>query len=163
MNWLDIDWAGMFVPGISPLESIVRGTVVYFVLLALFRVLPRRTTGDLGMMDLLLVVLVAEAAHTAMSTSSMTLIDGVILVLTLLGWNYVINKLTFAVPGLEHLVSQPPLLIVENGRLLRRNMSAEQITVEELEHQLRRNGIDDVRNVKTATVESDGHITFVER
>jgi uncharacterized membrane protein YcaP (DUF421 family) len=162
MNWLEIDWAGLFVPGISPLESIIRGTLVYFVLIALFRILPRRTTGDVGMMDLLLVVLIAEAANSAMASDSMSLIDGVILVITLVGWNYLINKLTFAIPALERLISQPPLPIVRNGRLLRRNMSAEQITLEELEHQLRRNGIADVKSVKRATVESDGHITFVE-
>jgi uncharacterized membrane protein YcaP (DUF421 family) len=163
MSWLEIDWGGMFVPGISPLESILRGTVVYFILIALFRILPRRTTGDVGMMDLLLVVLIAEAANSAMASDSMSLVDGVILVITLVGWNYVINKLTYAIPALERLISQPPLPIVENGRLLRRNMSTEQITIEELEHQLRQNGIDDVKNVKTATVESDGHITFVKR
>jgi uncharacterized membrane protein YcaP (DUF421 family) len=163
MNWSEIDWPGLFVPGISMLESTLRCTVVYFVLIALFRILPRRTTGDVGMMDLLLVVLIAEAANSAMASDSMSLIDGVILVITLVGWNYVINKLTFAIPVLERLISQPPLPINENGRLLRRNMSTEQITIEELEHRLRRNGIADVKSVNTATVESDGHITFVER
>jgi uncharacterized membrane protein YcaP (DUF421 family) len=163
VNWLEIDWSGLSVPGISPLESILRGTVVYFVLIVLFRILPRRTIGDVGMMDLLLVVLIAGATNSAMASDSMSLIDCVILVVTLVGWDYAINKLTFAVPALERLVSQPSLPIVENGRLLRRNMSAEQITIEELEHQLRQNGIADVKSAKAATDGSHGHITFVER
>ena len=66
---LQINWPGMFTPDTSPLEMVLRGTVMYFVLLALLRLVPRRTVGSIGIMDLL-VVLVAEAAGKRWATTT---------------------------------------------------------------------------------------------
>ena len=80
---LEIDWSGIFKPEAPLLEAVLRGTVIYFVLLAL-RLTPRRTLGSVGIMDLLVVVLIAEAAGKAMGEYD-TLTEGIVLVATLIG------------------------------------------------------------------------------
>jgi uncharacterized membrane protein YcaP (DUF421 family) len=154
---LQINWPGRFTPDTSPLEMVLRGTVMYFVLLALLRLVPRRTVGSIGIMDLL-VVLVAEAAGKAMGDYD-TLSDGIILVATLIGWSYLLNWLTYTVPAIDRLVSPRPLPVVRNGRLLRRNMRAEFLTDDELLRQLRLEGVEGLGAVEAAYFEGDGSLS----
>lgn len=84
MALLQIDWPGMFTPEIPLLEGVLRGTVVYFVLLAFLRLVPRRTVGGLAVMDLLVVVLIAEVADKSTGEYD-TVTDGIVLVATLVG------------------------------------------------------------------------------
>lgn len=158
---LQIDLPGMFVPEANLVEAVLRGTVIYFVLLVLLRVIPRRTVGSVGMMDLVVVVLIAEAAGKSMGEYA-TITDGVVIVATLLAWSYVLNWLTYNVPAIEKLVSPPALPVVRDGRLLRRNMRAEYLTEDELLGQMRLEGIEDLSQVKAAYVESEGTISFVK-
>ncbi len=132
MSQLQVDWPGIFMPTLPLPELLLRATVMYFVLLALFRVTPRRTVGSVAIMDLLVVVLIADVAGKAMGDYD-SLGDGSILVATLIGWSYLLNWLTYTVPAIDRLVSPRALPVVRDGRLLRRNMRAEFLTEEELQ------------------------------
>ena len=82
---------------------------------------------------------------------------------TMMAWNYLFNFLSYHIPLVEKLVSAPPLQIIKNGRLLKRNMRREYVTEEELTDHLRSVGIDDIGEVKAAYVEGDGKISVIER
>lgn len=158
---LAIDLKSLFELENSVLELILRGMILYLGILFLMRVLPRRTGGELAMMDLIFIILIAEAAaHSLGDYSSVT--EGFIIILTLVGWNYIVNLLSYHVPFIEKLVSAKPLQIVKSGNLLKRNMRREYITEEELLESLHREGIDDISQVKAAFVEGDGAITIVK-
>lgn len=154
------DWVSVFAPEAPLFELIARGSALYFGILVLMRVMPRRTGGELATMDLIFVVLIAEAAtHSFGDYSSVA--DGIIVIATLMGWDYFVNALSYRLPFVERLVSAPPLQVVRDGRLLRRNMRREFLTEEELMSHLREQGIDDVRKVKAAYVEGEGKLTAV--
>lgn len=157
---LDLD--SLFRIEVPVLELFLRGTVIYLGILFLMRVLPRRTGGELAMMDLVFIILIAEAAtHSFGSYESVT--EGFIVILTLVGWNFVVNWLSFHFPFIEKLVSTSSIQIVKAGTLLRRNMRREYITEEELFESLHREGIDDISQVKAAFVEGDGDITIIKQ
>lgn len=143
-------------------ELIIRGSVLYWGILLLMRILPRRTGGELAVMDLIFILLVSEAAAHALGDYS-SLTEGFIVIATLMGWNFAINVLSYYFPLFEKLVSAPPLPVVKDGKLLRRNMRREYLTEEELMEHLRKEGIDDINDVKTAHVEGEGHISIVKR
>jgi uncharacterized membrane protein YcaP (DUF421 family) len=113
-------------------------------------------------MDLVFVVLIANAATNAMGDYT-SVTDGLLLAMVFMGWNYLINLLSYRVRFFERLVSAAPLQIVRDGRLLRRNMRRELLTEEELMTYLRKDGFEDLREVKAAYVEGDGKITAVGR
>lgn len=140
------------------LVHIARGTALYFGIHVFVRLMPRRTGGELARIDLISALLVAEAAaHDLGGYESVS--DGIIMIATLMGWNFFINVLSHHVPLIERLISSPPLKIIENGELLRRNMR-EYLTEEELMSHLRE-GIDRVEDVKAACVEGKGNITVI--
>lgn len=124
--------------------------------------MPRRTGGELAMMDLIFVILIAEAAAHAMGDYT-SIADGFVLIVTLMGWNYLINLLSFHIPFIERLVSASPIQVVRDGQLLRRNMRREYLTEEELMGHLRQQGIEAISDVKAAYVEGEGRITVISK
>jgi uncharacterized membrane protein YcaP (DUF421 family) len=113
-------------------------------------------------MDLLMMVLIADAAQNAMADQYHSITEGLVLCGTLIGWNYLIDWLAYLLPRFGKLLEPPPLPVVRNGQLLRKHMRAELLTEDELMSQLRQQDIYDVSEVKVARVEPDGEIT-VER
>lgn len=162
MPLLPESWSTIIAPETPLLELVARGSVLYLAVLLLMRVMPRRTGGELALMDLVFVVLIANAAANGLGDYS-AVSDGIVLIATLMGWNYLLNVLSYRFRFIEWCVSPPPIPIVRDGRLLRRNMRRELLTEEELMEQLRREGIEDLDDVKAAFVESEGKITAVRR
>lgn len=162
MDMLPDDWSRIWAVETPLLELLARGAVLYVGILLILRVFPRRTGGELATMDLVLILLVTEsAAHSLGDYTSLG--DGLVLILTLMGLNYAVNALSYRFRWFERIVSTPPIPIVVDGRMLRRNMRREFVTEEELMTHLRRNDIDDLARVKRACVEGEGQITFVTR
>jgi uncharacterized membrane protein YcaP (DUF421 family) len=158
-----IDWRGAFVPNVPVLEIILRGSIVYLGIFALFRVILARQMGSLGMADLLVLVLVADAAQNAMAGNYNSIPDGLVLVATLIFWSYALDWLGFHFPLLQRWIFPPPLPLVKDGQMLLRNMRRELISREELLSQLRLQGVNDLAEVKRACMESDGQISVVKR
>lgn len=162
MELLPDDWGSIWALDTPLLELLVRGGVLYFAILLLLRVMPRRTGGELATMDLVLILLMTEAATHALGDYT-SLGDGLFVITTVMVLNFSVNFLSYRVPWMERLVSSPPIPIVLDGRIQRRNMRREFVTDDELESHLRQNDIDDLSQVKCAYVESEGQITFVTR
>lgn len=162
MDILNINLSELLKIEVPVAELVLRGSVLYLGILLLLRVMPRRTGGEMATMDLLFIVLIAEATtHSLGGYSSIT--EGFIVILTLIAWNFTLNSLSYYIPFVEKLVSSPPLQVVQDGKLLRRNMRREFLTEEELLEHLRREGIEDIKDVKFAYVEADGHISFISK
>lgn len=158
-----MDWKSIFLPDVPLFEIILRGSAMYITLFILLRIVLKRQVGSLGMTDLLLITLLADASQNAMAGEYKSVPDGIVLVGTIIFWNYALDWLSFRFPWFSRLVEPPPLPLIRNGRLLRRNMRHELITEEELLGQLREQGLDDVEKVKEAYIESDGRISVVQR
>lgn len=146
----------------NPLELVVRGTLMYWFLFLLFRFVLRRDVGSIAIADVLLLVLIADASQNAMAGGYETVSDGVVLVLTIAGWNWLFDWLAFRFPGLRRLMQAKPLTLVQDGQLQRRNLRKEMISMDELMAALREQGIEKVAEVKLATMESDGQISVVK-
>lgn len=158
----DTDWSALFVPTGSLAEIFVRGTVIYLLLFAAMRLLPRRTIGALGPSDLLVIVLIADAVQNAMAGGYKSITEGVLLAGVIFGWATLIDYLDFRLPHLN-IASARAKEMVRNGELLRENMAREQVTEEEVMSQLREHGLASPRNVAVAYLEGDGHFSVVVR
>jgi uncharacterized membrane protein YcaP (DUF421 family) len=158
---MGVDWQELLVPQVSVVELFVRGTAMYLVLLAMLRVLVRRHVGTLSLTDLLVLVLIADAAQNAMASEYRSLPEGVVLCGTIIGWSYVLDWLSFRYRWVSHMLEPSPLPLIRNGRIQRRNMRLELVTMDELNSHLRQHGVEDVHEVKTAHIEPDGQISII--
>lgn len=158
-----MDFAALFRFSVSPLELIVRGSLVYWFLLLLFRFVLRRDAGSIGLADILLLVIVADASQNAMAGEYKTVADGFVLIATIAGWNWLIDWACYHCKPLRRFFEPRPIVLVRDGRLERRALRRELITIDELMGRLRQEGLETLDEVKTARLESDGEISVVPR
>ena len=144
-------------------ELVIRGSAMYWFLILLFRFIARRDLGSMSVPDVLILVIIADAAQNGMSGGYESITDGFILVGVLLGWNCALDRLAYRFPIFRRLVEPPPTLLVLNGQMQRRTMVAEAITEEELKSQLREAGIDDVKSVQKMCLEPDGKLSVIRK
>jgi uncharacterized membrane protein YcaP (DUF421 family) len=156
----EIDWHGMLVPTGSLVELILRASIMYLLILAGFRIF-RRDAGSLSVSDLLVVVLIADAAQNGMAGEYKSLTEGMIVVTTIFAWNYALDWLAYRFRSVHWLLHPPPLLLVRNGQLQHRNLRTEMITKEDLLAQLREQGVEEVASVKKCFLESDGKLSVI--
>ena len=158
-----MDWSEVFGLQVSPLELVVRGTAMYLFLFALFRVVIKRRVGSVGMADILILVIVADAAQNGMSGEYRSVTEAFILVGTIIAWNMLIDWLTYAFPALQKVLEPPPLLLIDDGRVLWRHLRHEFVSEEELKTKLREHGVTDPREVAKAYMEPDGQVTVLKK
>src|SRR5690348_428314 len=145
----------------SPLEILIRGTIMYWCLFLLLRFLLRRDTGSAGISGILFVVLLGDAAQNAMIGTGNTVADGAALILTLAAWNYLLDFLGYRFELIGKLTDPPPLLLVRRGRLVHRNLRREHITRDEVESELRIKGIEGLEGIKAMYLEGDGSFSVL--
>jgi uncharacterized membrane protein YcaP (DUF421 family) len=158
-----IDWSNLFGFSVSPAEMVIRGTVIYWFIFLLFRFVLRRDIGAIGIADVMLVVLIADAASNGMSGGYDSLTDGCILIATIAGWNYLLDWASFHFPKVRRLVEPPPLALIRDGKLQRKAMRQELISSSEIETKLREHGVEKIEDIKIAYLEDDGEISVLRR
>ena len=159
----DIDWYHTLAPQTPLLEIFLRGTITYLGLFLLLRLILKRESGMVGITDLLVVVLLADASQNAMADDYRSITDGLFLILTIIFWSYLLNWLGFRFPSIQRFVHPPPLQLVRDGHMVKRNMRKEFITDDELYSMMRAQGIDDLAQVKAAYMEGDGQISVITK
>jgi uncharacterized membrane protein YcaP (DUF421 family) len=110
----------------------------------------------------LVVVLIADAAQNGMSGEYKSVGEGMVLIGTIVGWNYFIDWMSFRYGWFARFAAPRTVVLVQNGRVLRKNLEREMITEDELNSQLRQSGIDELTTVKRAQLEPDGHISVIK-
>ena len=158
-----IDWQELFGLSVSPWELVIRGTAVYWFLVIVFRLVLRRDTGSVGIADILLLVIIADAAQNAMAGEYRSITDGLILVSTIIAWNVAIDWASFKSPALRRILEPSAVQLVRDGRILRRNLRKEHLAEEDLMGKLREHGVDDVKDVKAAYIEPEGEISVIKK
>ena len=151
----------MFAIHVSPFELVARGTLVYWFLFVIFRFVLRRDVGAVGIADILLLVIVADAAQNAMAGGYDTVSEGAILIGTIVAWNWLLDVLSYRFSWARRFAQPSRLQLVRRGKPQLRNMRREYVTMDELREKLREQGLEDLEQVKAAYLEGDGQISVI--
>ena len=146
----------------TPLWEILgRGTLIYFTLAVVFRVMPKRLTGDFIPMDMITLVIVGTLASYAIMGESKALPDLLLMIGVMLFWDYLFDVIEFYFVKFRRVSEHSPTLLIHNGDLLRNNLRKEKLTEDELSANLRKHGFTDMNQVKQAILEADGNISVI--
>jgi len=157
-----IDWQSMFVPTESIFEIVIRGTIMYLGMYFILRIF-RRQAGNIGIADLLVIVVIADAAQNGMAGDSKSITEALLLILTIVLWDFLLDWLGFRFTFVERYLTPNPLLLIKDGKPVKRNLEKELISEDELDSQLRQQGIEDISMVREGYLESNGHFSFLTR
>jgi len=160
---IGIDLIHLVIPTNSIFEMFLRGTVMYLSLVVILRFVMKRRTGSISLADLLVLVVIADAAQNAFSRNYESVTEGLVLVLTIIGWDVALDRLGYKYRWFRHFLHSAPLLLIKDGKPIKRNMMREALTMDELRSHIREQGIESLEQVKTAYLEDDGQISVIEK
>jgi uncharacterized membrane protein YcaP (DUF421 family) len=135
---------------------------MYLSLFVILRFVMVRQTSTIGIADILVIVVIADAAQNGFAKEYKSITEGIVLVLTIVFWNLFLNWISYRFKAFERLLSPPPLALIKNGRMNRRNMRQEFITEDELRSQLRQQGISELADVREACLEANGELSVIK-
>ena len=152
-----------FVPDISIFEKIVRPIVIYIFLLIALRLAGKREMAQMNAFDLVVLLMLSNTVQNAIIGADNSVTGGMIGAAALIAVNAIMVRVIYRFKGIDRLVEGEATDLIKDGKFLRDNMRREVITENEVMSAVRRQGIDDVADVKTATLETTGNITVLSK
>ena len=144
-------------------EIILRTAVVYVTVLVLLRAAGKRELGQMSPVDLVVILVIANAVQNAMTGGDNSLIGGIIAAATLVAVNISFSRIAHRLPYIAHLFESDATQLMKDGKLLKRNLERENVNMEELLMSAREHGIDDLAGVDSAYLERDGSISIIPK
>jgi uncharacterized membrane protein YcaP (DUF421 family) len=144
------------------MDIVLRGIAIYFFIYLLTRVIGRRELSSLEPFDLILLVVLGDSVQQGLTQDDYSVFGIFIAVGTIAALQLLTSYVSFRFPGLRPALSGEPIIIVEDGKPIERNMKRERITLEEVMEEARLQQIDSVGKIRWAVLETSGNISFIE-
>ena len=142
------------------LYTALRGSFVYFFLLLVIRILGKREVGNTSAFDLIVALILGEVVDEIIY-GDVTILQGVTAITVVGIWHLVNSWASFKSELIDQLTGAPPTVMVENGQIQRKNLAKERLNESELFSELRMMGVENVKEVKRATLEPNGKISVL--
>ncbi|MDX6411404.1 MAG: hypothetical protein QOE91_920 [Gaiellaceae bacterium] len=144
------------------MDIVVRAAVAYVFLMFLLRVVGRRELSSMEPSDLVLLVVMGDLIQNGVTQSDYSM-TGVVLAtstfgLLAVGTSYVVFRSRRA----QRIIEGEPLILVENGKPIERNLRSERMTLDEVMQEARGQQIESLDQIKWAVLESTGKLTFIK-
>jgi uncharacterized membrane protein YcaP (DUF421 family) len=145
------------------MDLVIRTVVVFAFILLITRVIGRRELSGLEPFDLILLVVLGDLVQQGITQSDYSVTGALIVIGTLSLLTVGVSAISFRFKRLRPVLEGEPMVLVENGRPIQRNLKRERLSVEELEAEARLQQIESLRDVRWAVLETSGRISFIER
>ena len=139
--------------------SFFRTTVLYIVLIAVIRLMGKRQIGQMEPSEFVVTMLAANLAAIPMEDSGIPLYSGVVPILTVLGVELVLSGVSMGSVRFRRILCGKPVILIENGRILRENLLKTRVTLDELTGHLREKDVLDLTTVQYAILETNGNLS----
>ena len=145
------------------LLSFVRTLLLYLILIAVVRLMGKRQLGQMEPVEFVVAMLVADLASIPMQDGGIPLLSGLVPILTVLGLGQILCWLSLRCIRVRRWLCGKPVILIENGRILQRNLQRTCITLDELTGQLRLKDVLDLKTVQYAILETSGRLSVFPR
>ena len=139
--------------------SYLRTVVLYLVLIFSVRLMGKRQIGQMEASEFVVTMLVANLASIPMQDGAIPLYSGLVPILTVLGLELVLSGLILYSVHLRKFFCGKPVILIDNGKILRENLRRTRVTLDELTGHLRQKDVLDVSTVQYAILETDGSLS----
>ena len=141
------------------LLSYVRTVILYLVLIGVIRLMGKRQIGQMEPAEFVVTMLVANLAAIPMQDGGIPLFSGLVPILTVLGVELVLSAGAMRSVLFRRILCGKPVILIENGHILQKNLRSTRVTLDELTGHLREKDILDLRSVQYAILETNGNIS----
>ena len=141
------------------LTSFTRTIFFYFVLLVVIRLLGKRQIGQMEPSEFVVTMLVANLASIPMEDPKLPLHSGLVPMGAVLLAELLLTRFSLRSVKFRRLLCGKPVILIENGRIIQKNLRRTHITLDELTGQLRLKDVLDLRTVQYAILETNGNLS----
>jgi uncharacterized membrane protein YcaP (DUF421 family) len=145
------------------MDLVLRAVVVFVFILILMRVIGRRELGSLAPVDLVLLIILGDALQQGLTQDDYSLTGAILVVGTLAVLQVFTSWVSFRFPHTRRVLEGEPLIVVEDGKPIQRNLRRERLTVEEVAESARMHEIGSLDEIKWAVLERNGEISFIKK
>ena len=142
-------------------DLVIRSAAIYLAVLLALRLFGKREVGQFTLIDLVLILLLANAVQPAMTGPDTSLTGGLVIIVTLIIVNRAIAVARAKLPFVQRLVESPPTVLARDGAWVPEVLEREELSEEDVMMALREHGLTKVSEVKLAVLEGDGMISVV--
>ncbi|HEX3433345.1 MAG TPA: YetF domain-containing protein [Solirubrobacteraceae bacterium] len=145
------------------MDLVIRAAVVFFFVFLVTRVVGRRQLSELEPFDFILLVVVGDLVQQGVTQSDESVTGALIVIATIALLSLLVSWLSFRWRGLRVVTEGEPIVLVQDGRKIERNMRRERITTEDIEEEARQSQITSIADLRWAILERDGQISCIPR
>ena len=145
------------------MDLVIRTAVVFLLIFFITRVIGRRELSSLEPFDLILLVVIGDLVQQGVTQSDYSVTGAFLVISTLCLLTVLFSYLSFRFPRLRPALDGEPLVLIEDGEVIQRNLRRERLAVEELAAQARLQQIAQLSDVRFAVLETNGNISFIEK
>jgi uncharacterized membrane protein YcaP (DUF421 family) len=146
------------------MDSMLRGVILYFILLVILRVSGRRTLGQMTTFDFVLLLIIAETTQQALLGEDFSLTNAGLLIVTLMVIDIGLSLLRERWPRLNRIIEGLPLILVEDGRPIKERVDRSRVDEEDILAAARESqGIERTDQIKYAVLERNGGISIIPK
>jgi len=145
------------------MDLVLRAIFVFAFILLLTRVIGKRELGSLQPFDLVLLIILGDAMQQGLTQDDYSLTGAVLVVGTIAVLQVFVSWISFRFPRTRPILEGEPVIIVEDGKPIERNLARERLTLEEVAEEARRQQIAHIADVQWAILETGGTISFIPK
>ena len=143
--------------------SVIRTVILYVFIIVMLRLMGKRQIGDMQPSELVVTLVVANLASIPMQNTSQPLLSGIAPVLARVSLELCVTVLMMKSRSLRRLVCGSPVVVIEDGRLLQKQMKRLRLTTDDLCAQLRQQNIFSLEDVQYCIMETNGILSVLEK
>jgi uncharacterized membrane protein YcaP (DUF421 family) len=144
-------------------DIVLRAVIIYLLVFAFTRVLGRRELSTLQPLDFILLVVIGDLIQSGVTQNDLSVTGVVIVVCTIGIMQVVMSYLGYRFRRMRPILQGEPIVLVENGQIIDRNMRRERLTFDDLAEKARLSEIGSISEVKWAVLETNGDISFIKQ
>jgi uncharacterized membrane protein YcaP (DUF421 family) len=145
------------------MDIVLRATVVFVFLLLLMRIVGRRELSSLEPFDLVLLVVIGDLVQQGVTQSDHSLTGALLAAGTFGVLVVAVSYFSFRFRRLRPVIEGEPMIVIQDGKPIERNLRRERITLEELAAAARRQEITSLADVQWGVLETGGQLNFIRK
>lgn len=145
------------------MDLVVRTLAVFAFLLVITRIIGRRELSSLQPFDLILLIVLGDSVQQAVTQDDYSLTGAFLVVGTFAVLQVFVSWIGYRFPRARPVLEGVPMIVVQDGEPIERNMKRERLTDDELAEAARQQGIERIADVKWAVLETNGKLSFIEK
>jgi uncharacterized membrane protein YcaP (DUF421 family) len=145
------------------MDLVIRATVVFFFVFLVTRVVGRRELSQLEPFDLILLVVVGDLVQQGVTQSDESVTGALIVIATIALLSIAVSWVSFRSRRVRTITEGEPIVLVQDGHPIERNMRRQRITLEDIQEEARQAQITSVADLRWAILEDGGRISCIPR